>query len=263
MQERRAQGLCYYCDEKFIAGHKCTAGKYLLLLVEDDSNTPEIETELEVEENANVDNHDETYFQLSPQALTGHFSPQTLKFQGHIEGPPVMVLVDTGSTHNILQPRIANHLQLATTPIPQFSVMVGSGSHLHCQGICHDVPITLQDKLFCLPFYLLPIEGADVVLGMEWLRTLGPINADFSIPSITFSHKDTPITLKGEPKACPTLTTYNQLCQLIHTNSIASFHLLTFQNPTIPEPQEIAKNTFDPNLPPEISSILQSYPTVF
>lgn len=61
-----------------------------------------------------------TYFLLSPQALTGQFFPQTLKFQGLIRGLPVMVLVDIGSTHNILQPRIAHHLNLPTTQIPQF-----------------------------------------------------------------------------------------------------------------------------------------------
>jgi hypothetical protein len=73
-------------------------------------------------------------------------------------------------------------------PFPQFSVMVGNGSHLNCQGICPSVPITLHQKHFHLPFYLFPIEVADVVLGMAWLRTLGPIQADFSIPSITFQH---------------------------------------------------------------------------
>lgn len=75
-----------------------------------------------------------------------------------------MVLVDTRSTH-ILQPGIAEHLEPPTSPIPKISVMAGNDSHLHCQGVCNNVPINLQ--LFCLPFYLLPIEWADVVLGME------------------------------------------------------------------------------------------------
>jgi hypothetical protein len=103
----------------------------------------------EAEEPAEVENdsidisNPKTYFQLSPHAVSGQFCPQTLRFTGFINGFPVTVLVDTGSTHIILQPRIATHLQLPTTPIPQFSVMVGNGSHLHCQGICHDVPIAL------------------------------------------------------------------------------------------------------------------------
>jgi hypothetical protein len=84
------------------------------------------------EEFLEVDDGD-TYFQLSPQALIGQFCPQTLKFKGLIGEIPVMVLLDTGSKHNILQPRIAAHLHIPTTPIPQFSVMVGNGSYLACE----------------------------------------------------------------------------------------------------------------------------------
>lgn len=141
----------------------------------------------------------------------------------------MIYLGDTYNIHNILQPRIAQHLNLTTTQIPHFSVMVRNESHLQCQGICNNVKISLQHKPFSLPFYLLPIEGANVVLGMVWLRTLGPIQADFTIPSLTFSHNETSITIKGDPKSQPTHTNFHQIFQLIHTNSIASLHLMTFQ----------------------------------
>jgi hypothetical protein len=36
MQERRAQGLCYNCDEKYIIGHRCATGRYLLLILDPD-----------------------------------------------------------------------------------------------------------------------------------------------------------------------------------------------------------------------------------
>lgn len=39
MHERRAQGLCYYCNEKFIIGQKCTSGCFLLLVDDDDDDT--------------------------------------------------------------------------------------------------------------------------------------------------------------------------------------------------------------------------------
>lgn len=61
-----------------------------------------------------------TYSQLSLKPLVGHFSPQAHKFQGLFGGLPVTVLVDTSSIHNIFQPRIAQHLNLAATIIPQF-----------------------------------------------------------------------------------------------------------------------------------------------
>lgn len=51
--------------------------------------------------------YEETYFQHSPQAISGQFSPKTLKFKGFFDGLSVTVLIDTCITHNILQPCIA------------------------------------------------------------------------------------------------------------------------------------------------------------
>lgn len=126
--ERRAQGLCYNCNEKFAPGHNCSTGRFLLLMHEEgdiESVEEPFETEL-------PSDNDEVFFQLSPQALTGQFSPQTLRFKGLLDGLAVSVLMDTGSDHNILQSRIATHLRIPSKPAPNFSVMVGNGSHLHC-----------------------------------------------------------------------------------------------------------------------------------
>ncbi|KAF1860230.1 hypothetical protein Lal_00037567 [Lupinus albus] len=45
---------------------------------------------------------------------------QKLKFYGSIYGHHVIVLVDTGSSHNILQPHIPNNLNLSISQTPQF-----------------------------------------------------------------------------------------------------------------------------------------------
>lgn len=167
-------------------------------------------------------------FQLSPRALTGHPSPQTLKFKGLISGLPVTILVDSGSSYNILQPCITTHLNLPTTAIPKFSVMVGNRDHIYCTCFYPNVPLHLQNHSFTLPFYLILVEGADVVLGIEWLHTFGPITADFSIPSISFPHKISTLTLTGEPFSLPTYSSFHQICHYLNIDSIASFHILTF-----------------------------------
>jgi len=85
--------------------------------------------------------------------------------------------------------------------------MVGNGAFIQCQGICPLVDISLQTFTFTIPFYLLPIEGANVVLGIEWLHTLGPIQAYFSIPSIAFTHQNKQITLQAATPSTPISTT--------------------------------------------------------
>ncbi|GAU18789.1 hypothetical protein TSUD_80780 [Trifolium subterraneum] len=268
MQERRALGLCYNCDEKFVVGHRCAAGRYLLLILDPEEPLDHNENSSDPENTNTTEEAAETYFQLSPHALTGQFSPQTLKFKGLIHGLSVTVLIDTGSTHNILQPRIATHLQIQSLPIPSFSVMVGNGSHIQCSGLCKDVPITLQNNLFNIPFYLLPIEGADVVLGMEWLRNLGPISADFSVPSISFTHGKNRVTLQGDPQCLPQQSSYHQICHLLHTDSIASIHLLSYTPTpqTAPSPIVSSQPTIDSisqTLPLDLYQLLTQYPSVF
>ena len=200
--------------------------------------------------------------------MTGQFSPHTLKFKSLLQELQVTVLIDTGSTHNILQPRIATHLNLPLQPILNFSVMVRNGSHIQCDGLCSEVHINLQGHTFGIPFYLFPIAGVDVVLGMEWLQSLGTIIAEFSIPSITFTYNNQEITLTGEPITPPLFASYHHIQHDLHTDSIASLHLLTYAPtqdslPTASEPTTVSIDSLPPTTPPEVTNVLQAYPQIF
>ncbi|XP_019459949.1 PREDICTED: uncharacterized protein LOC109359708 [Lupinus angustifolius] len=230
MQERRAQGLCYNCDEKYHSGHKCQPKQFMLMLVNDlDSTEEQLLSSMEtVDEDIQPSPDELIHFQLSEQALEGQPSPKTLRFQGSIAGHSVTVLVDTGSSHNVLQPRLAHYLQLDVDPTPNFPVMVGNGAYIYCTGLCPNTPLQLKNQLFYIPFYLLPIKGADVVLGIEWLRTLGPVTSDFAVPSMSFKVEENTITLQGETTTSISPSTFHQLFRLLYTDSIASFHTITF-----------------------------------
>lgn len=89
--------------------------------------------------------------------------------------------------------------------------MVGNGAQLHCVGICSNVLVALQNNTLTIPFYLLPIQGADVVLGVQWLQTLGHFVADYTIPSMQFHHQVHLITLQGTINSLPIPATYHQI----------------------------------------------------
>ncbi|KAF1870520.1 hypothetical protein Lal_00003726 [Lupinus albus] len=103
MQERRAQGLCYNCDEKYIVGHKCQPKLFLPLLVDElGADEDELVTNSFSGLAEQLESRDELiHFQLSEQALEGPPSPKSLRFQGFIAGHSVIVLVDTGSSNSI------------------------------------------------------------------------------------------------------------------------------------------------------------------
>ena len=50
-------------------------------------------------------------------------TPQTLKVEGHIMKKKVIVLIDSISTHNFVQCKIANKLNLFLYPAPECQVM--------------------------------------------------------------------------------------------------------------------------------------------
>lgn len=82
-----------------------------------------------------------------------------------MNGSPVQVLIDGGSTDNFVKTRVAKFLQLKIEPIPRFSVVVGSGQHLWCEGVSRKVPLSIQGCDIFLDLYVLSLHGSDVVLG--------------------------------------------------------------------------------------------------
>lgn len=67
-------------------------------------------------------------------AMAGPPSPKTLRVMGLIQEFSATVLIDSGSSHNIMQPRVAEYLGLSVVSIPSFSVIVGNGSTIQCSG---------------------------------------------------------------------------------------------------------------------------------
>lgn len=224
------------------------------------------ETDVLLEEVTDSDQHP-IHFQLSSHAVNGNLSPKVLKFSGLISGLQVSILVDTGSSHNIIQPRVANYLHLPLTPISPFSVMVGNGDRLSCIHMCQSVSLRIDTHNFTIPCYLLPIEGADIVLGLDWLSTLGSVIANFATPSLSFNYHNLPITLYGNPPSLAQQVSYNHLHQFHHTHSIASYHILSIlplPKEPLPNPSSSSPSSDDlSKLPVEIQSILQSFPDLF
>ena len=87
----------------------------------------------------------------------------------------VVVLIDSGSTHNFISEKIANLLQLPMVPTKPFNVKVANDGPLKCQGRFENVQVLLQGIPFYLTLYALPLIGLDLVLGVHWLEQLGTV----------------------------------------------------------------------------------------
>ncbi|VFQ80644.1 unnamed protein product [Cuscuta campestris] len=203
--ERNKKGLCWYCDEKWVPGHNCKH-RFLVLMGpdDDDEDTSDLTPPGHTEDTISGD-------VSSILSLAG--SPRSLKLAGSINGVAVQVLLDGGSTHNFLHPAVAERLALVLHPTPAFRVYVGNGDSLRCAYSCLQTPLTLQGHVFEVDLYVLAIHGPDVVLGVQWLQTLGKISHYYSEMTMDFTWQGRPITLRGDTPT-PRPLSYSQFCVL-------------------------------------------------
>ena len=87
--------------------------------------------------------------------------------------------MDGGSTHNFLLLRLVNLINFPISRDKQFPVMVGNEATFQCEGMCAAVPVRIQKHVCLVDFFVLSIQGADLVLGVQLLQLLGPILLDY------------------------------------------------------------------------------------
>lgn len=195
MQEHREKGLCYNCDEKYHYGHKCS--KPTLYLLEGLENTFEEEKEFTAEGQVAViqspavsDEATEECGELlkvSLHAIVGANSPQTMRVRGKVNHQSLCILIDTGSTHNFVDPHIAQKCKLEVEK-NQLTVRVANGHKLLCQGQSRGVHLQIGNFLTQANLYLLPLGGCDMILGVDWLQTLGIIH--WNLPNLTMEFQN-------------------------------------------------------------------------
>lgn len=77
-----------------------------------------------------------------------------------------------------------------------------------------------------------PIHGADVVLGGQWLQTLGWFMSRLYVPWIQFSHNSEIVTLTESPSISITSVSLAQFSCFLFTDSIESMHSVSFSHDT-------------------------------
>ncbi|KAH0656364.1 hypothetical protein KY285_031246 [Solanum tuberosum] len=198
MQQRREKGLCHYCNEKYTTNHRCKTLPPILLL-EDDPDALLSATEQLTSDEMLADELHALRNAGSLYNILSCFVWWSLPNYGHVRGSPVVVLVDGGSTHNFIQPRMAKFLNFIISPTTNFLVVVGNGQRLRCEGVVQDVPISIQGTDLLLDLYVLAFHGANVIFGVSWLATLGPVLTDHSTCQMEFYLDGKQVKWVGNP----------------------------------------------------------------
>ena len=200
-------------------GHKCKGAKLFLLeeIMEVEPKPSRVQLEEINKDEVLIDNQDVSLrsgvdlAKITLYALVGNPTSNTMRIKGRIQNHNVVSLIDSRSIHNFLDAAVllVLHLQLDTSQI--LKVRVVDGIVLKTLGSCHGVTITLQGHRFVVDFNILHLDGCEVVLGTQWLSTLGEINWDFRLLTIRFLYMGKSVFLQGlQPTASSTISDANK-----------------------------------------------------
>jgi len=103
--------------------------------------------------------------------------------------------------------------------------------------------------------YTLPLSGAEIVLGVQWLTTLGPMLIDYEQLTMKFIKEGKLVELKGQHRTTPQEATIRQMKRMIATNGIAEY----FRLHLLPSIKELPK----PSPRPKSEGILSRYTQLF
>nr|KAJ0213053.1 hypothetical protein LSAT_V11C400166470 [Lactuca sativa] len=173
LNEKRACGLSYRCDEKWNKNHRCKSQVNVILVEEgEEEQEEEVETEV-IDPPAALDSTDGRTHRGVPQFSSGSDLTKIMKMPGKIFDLAVVTFIDPGATHNFISSQIVKELALPITDTEPYGVRMGTGDNEEGRGICRGVMLQLQELDIVEEFLPLRLRSSNVILGIKWLETLG------------------------------------------------------------------------------------------
>lgn len=111
---------------------------------------------------------------------------QTLKFPRKINEVPVLILVDSGATHNSMSTKLILKMGLAIEETFELTIRLGDGFQTNTRGNCREVEMEIGDFKILVEAYLFKMSEIDVVLGVKWLKTLGDVIMNWTKQTMSF-----------------------------------------------------------------------------
>lgn len=251
--ERSRKGLCYHCPEKWIQGHACK--QKILCYVGDQGGDETSGSGDDAETPITADlSHLHT--------LTGGSRARPFNVLGTIDTTTVSILIDTGSTHDFLHTRVAEHLKLHLTPIRPFRVYVGNGASLICSHIARGTKLSIQGVFFDIDLHILDIHGPDIVLGMAWLESLGKVWADFVGKTLEFQQNGVAVAIHGVQPS-PRLISLQSLAMLASQPDTHEFYEVIPMDSGLHTASTTANDDFPADIPPVVREVLEKFTPVF
>eukprot|EP00253_Pinus_taeda_P003917 PITA_03917 len=215
LEEKRTKGLCYSCDSKYTKGHKCAEKKLFYIdSEEEEEKEQERSKEDDIIQEQALDK-EEMNLTISCNAWARITTPQTIKIEGQIKKKKVILLIDSVSIHNFIHCKVAKELSFFLYPIAECQVMVANGGTINFSRKCHNIKLSMGEYVLTSPMLSIPMGGVDVVLGVQWLQSLGTINFNFQELFMKFSVEGKEVELRVILGKLGNIISFNGMTKLL------------------------------------------------
>ena len=200
MAERRRQGLCFNCNEKFTRGHNRFCRRLFFVdgvKIDDTAGDGAVAGADLGEQAAAVlairaapgaaKAEESPSFSLA--ALAGVCFTDTLQISVTIGNTLFSALLDSGSSHSFISESAAHRTGLPIATRPRMMATVANGERITCSGVMRHTAFSVQGDAFSTDLFVMPRAGYDVVLGTQWLGTLGLVTWDFQRRTMSFTRQ--------------------------------------------------------------------------
>lgn len=109
-----------------------------------------------------------------------------MKVRGAIGSQPVVTLIDLGATHNFIASHLVASMGISIDETEPYGVRMGTGDSERGTSVCKGVVSHLKELDITEDFLPLRLGSSDVILGMQWLETLGVTKTNWKEQKMEF-----------------------------------------------------------------------------
>ncbi|KAK1629780.1 hypothetical protein QYE76_004095 [Lolium multiflorum] len=201
---------------------------------------------------------DDKAMQISAAAYAGLPSDSTISLLLNIQGSHAIALADTGSTNTFMDKSFALKHNIKLTDIAPRSVTVAGGGQLACTAVAHGCQFSLQGMQLSTDFRILDLQGADIILGVNWFKQYNPVTFDFIERSLTISIEDKQHTFQDHILSADNLIISAEYCNKLLEQGATGYLLV----PTLDADDNTCTTTV-PVTPADLQELLDKFPDIF
>lgn len=219
--EKRSKNF-FFCDQRYLPGHQCPK-KFLHSIMTQECDDEE-EDHLPIKE-------DVPLISLYAVNVMENTQISTMRLVGYYKKRKLHMLVDSGSTYNVLDLALAKNLGCKLVPLlTPLLITVANGSKFICSQMCKEFCWEVQGHSFEADFLIMTLGGCDIVLGVQWLSTLGSIKWDLQTLTMQFTLGGKACELQGSNDMAVKVVSNHSLGRMLQQRHIAYLAQITASN---------------------------------